>query len=221
MSNAYNLHTSLSFLAALAPNNEKPWFDAHKSQYEAAKQNFEVFVTDLIEHISQFDDLGGLRAKDSIMRIYRDIRFSKDKTPYKDHLGASLAPGGKKAIKLAYYFHLAPHDKSLAAGGLWDPTPEQLAAFRQVIDRDPKPFKAIIEAPAFVKTFGGVKGNQLANAPKNYPKDHPEIALLRQKQICVWQSFTDDALVAPNFCAQIAASFKIMKPFLDYLNALI
>src|SRR5919199_2897449 len=150
MAKSVNLKPTLDFLGKLKQNNNKAWFDANRARYEEARAQFEDFVQLLIAEINKFDDLGALSAKECIFRINRDIRFSKDKSPYKTNMGASIAPGGKKSTRQSYYVHIAPHDRSFLAGGLYMPTPEQLAKFRQAIDRDAARFKRIINAKDFV-----------------------------------------------------------------------
>src|SRR5215510_8528487 len=134
----------LDFLGDLKRHNNKAWFEEHRAAYDTARINFENFVDQLIGEYGRLEDLGGITAKDCIMRIYRDTRFSKDKSPYKISMGATIAPGGKKSASLGYHLHMQPHDETLIAGGLYMPTPEQLARFRAAIDRDAAPFKTIL-----------------------------------------------------------------------------
>ena len=126
---AADLKTILDYLRRLAKNNNKPWFEKHREEYEEAKAGVEFFVTGLIHGIDLFDNVAGLSAKDCVMRIYRDVRFSKDKSPYKTAFGAHITPGGKKSGRLGYYFHLSP-DETFFGGGLYMPGPRQLAAFQ-------------------------------------------------------------------------------------------
>jgi uncharacterized protein (TIGR02453 family) len=215
-----NLKPVLDFLDDLSQNNNKAWFDANRERYERAKAGFEEFVQLLIAEIGKFDDLGTLSAKECTFRINRDIRFSKDKTPYKTNMGASIAPGGKKSTRQSYYFHLAPHNQSFAAGGLHMPTPEQLAKFRQAIDRDAASFKKIINAKDFRQYFGPLDGEKLATAPKGYPKDHPEIELLKLKEVVAGHRLTDKQVLAPTIVTDAARAFKALKPFLKYLDSI-
>ena len=175
MKSTFNLKPVLTFLRDLEQNNNKQWFEAHRAQYEVAKDDFTNFVQVLIGEIDKFDPMGSLAAKDRISRIYRDTRFSKDKSPYKNSLSAAIAPGGRKSSRIPYYLHIAPGNRSILAGGIYMPEPEQLRQWRQAIDRDAMPLKKIISAKTFVKNFGQFGGDKLATAPKGYPRDHPDI----------------------------------------------
>jgi uncharacterized protein (TIGR02453 family) len=220
MADDLDLAVALRFLSKLKKNNNKAWFDANKDQYEAAMAQFEVLVGRLIEGMSRVEDLEGLAPRDCIMRIYRDVRFSKDKSPYKTGLGAGIAPGGRKSGRLGYHLHLAPGGATMVATGLWDPTPEQLSSFRGAIMKDAGAFKKILGAASFKRHFNGLFGELLKTAPKGYPADHPEIELLRRKQVCVTEPFTDEVVGSPRFPALALESMKAMKPFVDYLDHL-
>ena len=214
----YDLKDVLDFLSDLALNNERTWFEEHRVAFEKARLTFEKLVDELIRRLSAFEDTTGVTARDSVFRIYRDIRFSKDKTPYKTWMAALIAAGGKKSGRYGYGLHVGPND-TMAAGGLWDPRPEQLALFRRAIDRDARAFFDLIEAPEFVRTFGGLKGEKLKGAPRGYAKDHPAVEFLKFKEVYVARSFPDQAVIADDFVDQLAGAFRVMKPFLDYLNA--
>jgi uncharacterized protein (TIGR02453 family) len=181
-----DLKPVLDFLSELKGHNNKAWFEEHRAAYDTARTHFENFVDQLIIQYGGIEDLGGITAKDCITRIYRDIRFSKDKSPYKTNMSATIAPGGKKSTSLGYHLHMQPQDETLIAGGLYMPTPEQLASFRAAIDRDAAPFKAIISDKEFKKYFGTLDGEKVKTVPQGYTRDHPEIELLRFK---LW-SFT-------------------------------
>jgi uncharacterized protein (TIGR02453 family) len=136
-------------------------------------------------------------------------------------MGAYMTAGGKKGARQGYYFHIQPHNQSFLAGGLHMPTPEQLAKFRQAIDRDAAPFKKIIRSKEFVKYFGTLDGEKLATAPKGYPKDHPEIELLKLKEVVAGHPLTDRDILSPNVVAEAARAFQAMKPFLRYLDSVL
>src|SRR5581483_11322518 len=221
MKPSVNLTPVLTFLGDLEKNNNKAWFDANRARYEQARAHFEEFVQLLIAEINTFDDLGALSAKECIFRINRDIRFSKDKSPYKTNFGALISPGGKKSSRQGYYMHLAPHNQSFVAGGLYMPSSEQLTKFRQAIDRDAAPFKKIIRAKNFVQSFGPLEGANLATAPKGYAQDHPEIELLRLKEVTIGGRLSDQEILAPDVVQHTARLFKTMKPFLKYLDSVL
>src|SRR6266498_5939603 len=219
--NSVDLKPMFDFLTALKEHNDKPWFEEHRADYELARERFESFVDQLIAAYGAIEDLGGITAKDCVMRIYRDTRFSKDKSPYKINMSATIAPGGKKSSSLGYYLHIQPHDETLIAGGLHMPTPEQLARFRMSIDRDAAPFKAIIEDKEFKKYFGNLDGEKVKTVPQGYSRDHPEIELLRFKQVVVAHRLSDEMVLSSAFSTHAIKTFTAMKPFLDYLNAIL
>ena len=216
-----NLEPSLRFLDELSQHNDKAWFDKHRPAYEAARAAFEHFVDALIDEFRTSDALEGLAAKDCIARIYRDVRFAKDKSPYKTNLAAMIAPGGWKTTALGYYVSVGPQGQSLVAGGLYDPTPEQLQRFRQAIDRDAAAFKQITGAKDFVAAFGAVAGDRLKTAPKGYDREHPEIGLLQLKQITALHRFSEPEVLADDFAERVVIACRALRPFLDYLNGLV
>jgi len=212
------LKPALDFLRTLQTHNNKPWFQAHREEYEAARQGFEDFVDDFIQEFRSIEDFENLSAKDCVFRIYRDVRFAKDKSPYKPNMGASVALGGKHSLRAPYYIHLEPPDKSFLAGGVYMPTPEQLAAIRRAIDRDPAGLKAAIGSKPFKKYFGSLSGEKLKTPPRGYPTDHPEIELLKYKQLIASNALTDKDVLSPRLLPHTVEVFAVLKPLLDYLN---
>jgi uncharacterized protein (TIGR02453 family) len=219
MSVTYELKPVLEFLRGLRAHNNRAWFERNRGAYETAKGQFEAFVALLIEGLGELEDLHGISPKDCVTRIYRDVRFSADKSPYRTSMGAHLAPGGRKSPRLPYYLHIAADDGSLIAGGLYMPTPVQLVKFRQAIDRDAARFRAIIKDAEFKRCFRALEGEKVKTAPKGYPRDHPEIDLLRFKQVMVVHHVSDAGVTSAKFPAHSLRVFAAMKPFLDYLNA--
>ena len=218
MATTYDLGLVLDFLDGLSRNNQKAWFEEHRPAYEAARDVFYRFVDGLIDEFRASDRLEGLSAKDCVPRIYRDIRFSKDKSPYKTNMGALIAPGGWRSTHLGYYVSLAPRAQSMVAGGLHQPAPEQLNRFRQAIDQKADAFKKLTRAKAFVETFGVIEGERLKTAPQGYDRAHPEIALLQLKQVTVVHHFSDQDVLARDFSGQVTGACRVMRPFLDYLE---
>ncbi len=214
----YNLEPLLLFLDELRLNNHKTWFDQHRSDYESARNTFEQFVGELIDEFRVPDHLQGLTARNCIARIYRDIRFSKDKSPYKTNMGAMVAPGGWRTTAFGYYISLEPRGRSMVAGGLYNPTPEQLRLFRQAIDEDATRFKAITARTEFVEAFGEVSGDRLKTAPKGYDPAHPDIGLLQLKQITAIRRFSDQEVLADDFLPQAVKTCHAMRLFLDCLS---
>lgn len=214
------METTLKFLKQLAKNNNKEWFDENRKTYEASKTEFEKIVKSVIEKSLVFDkELGGVEAKKCLFRINRDIRFSKDKTPYKSNMGASINPGGKKGMGAGYYIHIEP-GKSFLAGGCYMPEPPVLAAIRQEIDYHTKDFKRIIEAKDFKTYFKELadEGDKLKTAPKGYPKDHPELSLLQHKHFIATHYIKDDVILNINFPAYASKVFKAMLPLNLFLR---
>jgi uncharacterized protein (TIGR02453 family) len=206
------------FLTTLAENNNRPWFEANKKWYESARKEAEQIFDRCIDAIRPVEDFGDLAAKKAMFRIYRDVRFSKNKDPYKKNFSAMLAKGGKKEMtSIGFYVHFQPGENFMAAG-IYEPSAEQLAKIRQEIDYNPQPLKDIIFEPEFVKMFGKMEGNQLKTTPKGYPKDHPEIELLRFNQFYFSCPFTDQEVLAADFPAKLAEACKMIRPFLEYMN---
>jgi uncharacterized protein (TIGR02453 family) len=216
--NHVDLKPVLNFLEGLKGHNNKAWFEAHRADYETAKERFESFVDGLIRELGDIEDLRGVSAKDCVMRIYRDVRFSKDKSPYKTNMGASIGPGGKKSTRLGYYLHLAPDGGTMVAGGFHMPEPAQLAKFRKAIDKNAKPFKSIVNDKTYQSYFGPLEGEKLKTVPQGYDRDHPEIELLRLKEIVAVHRISDKDVLSPGFGNHVIKAFTAMKPFLDYLN---
>ncbi|HMO61950.1 MAG TPA: DUF2461 domain-containing protein [Ferruginibacter sp.] len=212
-------HTTLKFLKALKQNNNKAWFDANRKNYEAAKTDFIAFVQQLINGISQFDvEVNGLLAKSCIFRINRDIRFSKDKSPYKTNMGAYINPGGKKENTPGYYIHLEP-GKSFIAGGLYVPEAAMLAKVRQEIDYNFEAWKSIISNKNFKKYFTTVDGIEtLSRPPKGYEANNPAIEYLKMKSFIVSRNFTDEIMVSKTLLKESLNTFNAMKPMIDFLR---
>ncbi len=216
MSNTPNLEASFRFLSELSLNNHKAWFEAHRADYEAARAAFEYFLGGLIDEFRGPDNLGGLLPRQCVARIFRDVRFSHDKTPYKTNFGALIAPGGWKSQTQGYYIGAGP-GQTMVAGGLYAPTPEQLERFRRAVDGHALSLKEILGAPAFIASFGAISGERLKTAPKGYERGHPEIELLKLKQITVIHQYTDGEALQPDFTARAIQDCRAMRPFLDYL----
>lgn len=211
--------STLKFLKNLKSNNNKPWFDDHKTEYQQSKADFESIVQQIIDGLNKQDKTTvGLQVKDCVFRIYKDVRFSKDKTPYKSNMGASFAAGGKKSILAGYYFHLEPGGHSFAGGGLWMPPAPELKKVRQEIDYNFEEFERIISNKEFIKYYGKVEGDALKTVPQGYHADNPAIAYLRLKSLVVTHAITDEACTQPALVREILKSFAIMQPFLNFLN---
>lgn len=209
---------TIQFLKQLKVNNNKEWMDANRKQYEAAKFDFEQFVTKILEGISVFDpSLSDLTAKQCIFRVNRDIRFSENKAPYKSNFGASFSKGGKKSPSAGYYVHLEP-GSSFVGGGCWMPPADMLKNIRQEIDYDLKTFKKIIDQKDFKNLYPVIDGERLKKAPQGYDVENPAIDFLRLKSFTVGHAVKDADFLGKNAVKDIVHSLKVMKPFVDFLN---
>ncbi len=214
--------STLQFLAQLKKNNNKPWFDNHRNAYVSAKADFENFVQKLIDSIRVFDsDIKELKPKDCVFRINRDIRFSKDKSPYKPNMGASLNHGGKKSVYAGYYFHLQPGGESFAGGGLWMPQPDDLKKLRQEIDYCSTEFKKIIESASFRKQYPGlemIESQMLVNVPKGYDKENKAAEFLRLKSFVALKPIQDKTLTSKTLLNETIQAFKALMPLVKFIN---
>ena len=212
---------TLKFLSGLKKNNNKDWFDKHRVQYEAARIDFSNFIQLLIDELQQLDPtITGLSSRDCMFRINRDIRFSKDKRPYKSNFGASIKRGGRKSGFAGYYFHCEP-GQSFAGGGLWMPEAAQLKKLRQEIDYNWEEFQQIIKEKSFKKTFGDLYlGDELrlSTMPKGYEKDNPAAAYLKLKCFIAETTFADEELTRSNLHKKTIAAFKAIQPLLHFIN---
>ena len=213
---------TLTFLKALKKNNNKEWFDANREKYQVVKNNFEEFISELLAKMISFDsELKELSAKDCIFRINRDVRFSKDKTPYKVSRSASFNKGGKKSINAGYYFHLQPGGQSFIGGGLWMPQPIELKKLRQEIDYCFPEFKKIVFAPAFKKHYGDLEKDEkqmLVNVPKGYEKENPAVDFLRMKSFVATKDLTDTEVLSEGLINESIEAFKALMPLVKFIN---
>ena len=208
----------LLFLSSLEKNNNREWFDKNKNLYLSAKKCFDEFVLFLIQTAKEIDpEIGYLEPKDCTFRIYRDIRFSKEKTPFKTNFGAYISKGGKNSEWAGYYFHLEPSE-SFIAGGKYMPQGPALKAIREAIVYEPETFRSIIEKPSFKKHFSGIMGDTLKTAPQGYPKDHPDIDLIKYKAYAVYQPLDSKILSSPELIKEIKSAWTELKTLNDFLN---
>ena len=211
--------STLKFLSALKRNNNREWFEVNKQKYLDSLADFTQTVEELISRISQFDQaVAHVDPKKCLFRIYRDVRFSKDKTPYKSHFGAFITANGKNSAGPGYYIHLAPGECFLG-GGLYQPSPEVLQRIREAIASDPTDINAIIQQKEFKKTFGGFwQEDALKTAPKGFPKDHPAINLLKLRHFIGDHQLTDEDVLDKKFEEKIAKIFSRLGPLNEWLG---
>lgn len=212
---------TVQFLKKLARNNNKPWFDLHKKEYNAVRNNFEDFVQQVIDCFGKFDPaVASLVAKQCLFRINRDIRFSKNKLPYKQNFGADINRGGKRSIYAGYYFHLEP-GRSFAGGGIWMPMPAETQKIRQEIDYCWAEFKKIINTGSFIKHYGNLDNEpaiSLVNVPKGYTKENPAAQYLKLKSWIATREINDATLFSPALLKQTVDTLKALQPLVDFLN---
>jgi uncharacterized protein (TIGR02453 family) len=211
------------FLIDLKAHNERPWFDANRPRYEEARADFISLIGILLHEIEKFDPgIAGQEAKKSVFRIYRDTRFSKNKTPYKTNFGAHILYGGGGNLhrRAGYFMNIEPGNCFLA-GGAFRPSAGWIGAIRQRIDGDADTLRKIIARKKFRDYFDGIEGESLKTAPRGYPKDHPDIELLRQKSFLARHRLPDAQVFSPGFLKHAASVYRALKPFDDFLNAAI
>lgn len=213
-----NISVAFDFLKNLAANNNREWFNEHREEYEKARLEFEKLVAAIIERISLFDEsVRGIQLKDCTYRIYRDTRFSPDKTPYKTHFGAYINSKGKKSDHSGYYVHLQPGG-SLLAGGSYCPPPKLLKALRQAVYDNIDEYRSIVEDPEFKKYFPRIGYNFVKTAPKGFPKDFEYIDYLKCKEYCCDYAVCDNFFTSPDVLDRTEEAFRQLKRFSDFTN---
>jgi uncharacterized protein (TIGR02453 family) len=207
--------TTLDFLIELKKNNNRNWFNEHKSSFQTEKEKATKFYNTLMENLNAHDDIEKLK----MFRIYRDVRFSKDKTPYKPHFAGHFVRGTKR-LRGGYYLRIRPGE-SFLAGGFWEPNKDDLLRIRKEFEMDTTEIREILNAKTFVKHFEKLEGNALKTAPRGFNKEHPDLDLIRMKQFIVTRHFTDDEVLNPNFLNEINASYIAMRPYFDYMSEIL
>jgi uncharacterized protein (TIGR02453 family) len=213
------LHKStIRFLRELAAHNDKPWFDAHRDDYQTAKADVEQFVQQLFDALTPLEPaLAEQQGKDAVYRIFRDVRFSKDKTPYKNHFGAFFTRGGRKWEGAGYYVHIEP-GAAFAGGGLWMPQGPLLKAVRQEIDYSFDEFQGIVKDKTFSRYFKNIEGEELQKAPQGYEPDNPAIGYLKKKSFTVGTKLDDDLLTSKTAIKELVKIYTAMHPFVRFMN---
>lgn len=213
------MQSTIAFLSDLAKNNHRDWFQSNKTTYEASQLEMIAFADRLLEEMNRHDVIETPTGKKSLFRIYRDVRFSKDKTPYKTHWAGRMRRAGSER-RGGYYYYIGL-DGAYVAGGFFGPNAADLLHFRNQIAADDEPLRKILEAPPFKKTFRILQGEQLKTAPKGFEKEHPAIDLLRYKQYYLRHEFTSKQVMDPHFAKTMSEAFREMRPFLDCMTELI
>ena len=206
--------TTFQFLKDLQKNNDRDWFTAHKPTYEKAKDNAKAVFTAILNKLQNHDEI----EKSKMMRIYRDVRFSKDKTPYKAHFANSYSRLGKE-LRGGYFLRIRPGE-SFLAGGFWEPSKEDLFRIRKEIELDASEIKSVLESKNYKKHFGGEfeSFNELKTAPRGFDKEHKDVNLLRKKGFIAVRNFTDAEVLSPNFINEVNESYKALRPFFNLFS---
>lgn len=213
-----NIPVIFRFLKDLTANNNREWFNEHREEYEIARLEFENFLSTVIARISLFDEsIRGIQPKECTYRIYRDTRFSSDKTPYKNHFGGYINAKGKKSYHSGYYIHIQPEGCMLAGGSLCLPS-NILKALRQSIYDNIDEYRSIVEDPEFQQFFPIVGEDFLKTAPKGFPKDFKYIDYLKPKEFKCAYSVPDSFFLTPDILDKIEEVFRQFKRFADFTN---
>jgi len=208
----------IQFLNELSENNNREWFQKNKKRYDESREKV-LFLTEVvINEIRKFDpDVPLLEPKDCLFRIFRDVRFSNDKRPYKTNFGSFIAKGGRKSMHAGYYFHIEPSG-SFVGGGIYMPAAEPLKAIRQYIAENGEEFLSLINSKNFIKVYPEMMDDKLKTAPKGYSPDHEFINLLKYKSFAFSSQFDKSQILADNFIEKLVHSFKTLHPVNRFLN---
>ena len=205
--------SSLYYLKKLKNNNNRDWFAEHKPTFIEAQNNAKSLYVEIRNNLEEHDEI----EKFKLFRIYRDVRFSKHKTPYKHHFAGSFSRLGKQ-LRGGYYLRIRPGE-SFLAGGFWEPNKEDLLRIRKEIELDATEFREILDDKNFQHYFGNsFKGDELKTAPRGFDKEHPDLDLLRKKGFIAVRNFTDDEVLSPNFCSEVDKSYMALRPFFNLFS---
>ncbi|TQD39050.1 DUF2461 domain-containing protein [Haloflavibacter putidus] len=208
--------SALEFLKQLKKNNNREWFDEHKSRFKEEEQQMKLFYKTVESLLLQHDSI----IKTKAYRIYRDVRFSKDKTPYKKHFAASFTRK-KPELRGGYYLHIQPGNKSFLGVGFWNPEKDDLYRIRKEIEIDATEMRAILNGKNLQKHWGEIEGKRLKTSPRGFDKNHPDIDLINLKQYIFTHTFTDKEVLTPDFAETVNQHFKAIKPFFDYMSEIL
>jgi uncharacterized protein (TIGR02453 family) len=212
------MKSTLGFLKDLSANNQRDWFQANKKTYDQSRAEIIQLCTDVILQLSSHDpDVAEINPTKAIYRIYRDTRFSANKTPYKNNLGFWLSPGNKKEAIAGYYVHIQPSE-SFVAAGIYMPQSPELNAIRQEINFNFSELRKILEEKSFLSTWGDLMDDQLKSMPRGFEKDHPAADLLKYKSFVVSKRFSDKEVSSPQFVKQISETLAIGIPLVRFIN---
>lgn len=204
---------AFSFLQDLQKNNNREWFTDHKKEFKEVEREVKQFFNQLYELLNKHDQIDRMK----MFRIYRDVRFSKNKTPYKTHLAGSFHRI-KPRLRGGYYLHIAPNNETFIATGFWDPNKEDLYRIRKEFEMDASELRKIIHEKSFKNIWGELEGDEVKTAPKGFTKEHESIDLIKKKQFIFTKKFTDKEVTSRDFMDKVNESFKAIRPFFDYMS---
>jgi len=207
--------SAFDFFNKLEKNNNREWFTDHKSEFKKIEAEVKKVYNEIYNNLNKHDEVDKIK----IFRIYRDVRFSKDKTPYKPHFAGNFVRGTKR-LRGGYYIRIRPGE-SFLAGGFWEPNKEDLLRIRKEFEMDTSEIREIMNNKTFAKHFGKLQGISLKTAPRGFDKEHPNMDLIRMKQFIVTRYFTDEEVLQPNFLEEIDKSYKAMRPYFDYMSEIL
>lgn len=205
--------TVFPFLKRLEKNNTRDWFNEHKAEFKAIELQIKKAYNSFFEALNGHDDIDTFK----MFRIYRDVRFSKNKLPYKTHFGGSFQRS-KPYLRGGYYLHIAPNNESFIATGFWEPNKEDLFRIRKEFEMGDEEIRKIINNKAFKKCWGNFVGDELKTAPRDFNKNHPAIDLIKRKQFIFTKKYTDSQVMANIFFNEVDNSFKLIRPFFNYMS---
>ncbi|SHI88593.1 DUF2461 domain-containing protein [Pseudozobellia thermophila] len=203
---------TFDFLKALEKNNNREWFNGYKAEFKAREAEVKDFFEALRERLESHDDI----ERSKLFRIYRDVRFSHDKTPYKTHFAGSFSRLGAH-LRGGYYLHLQPGE-SFAATGFWNPNKDDLFRIRKEFEQDASDLREIMNAPKFKDIWGSLQGDAVKTAPKGFDKNHENIDLIKRKQFIFLRKFSDEEVLSRQFIDDVDRAFKAIRPFFDYMS---
>ena len=212
MQNAVITKEVFSFLKELEQYNTREWFAEHKDRFKEQEAGVKHFFSVVMEKMKQHDDIEKMK----MFRIYRDVRFSKNKLPYKTHLAGSYTRAGAR-LRGGYYIHLQPGN-SFIATGFWEPNKEDLLRIRKELELDATEFKKVINQTSFKKIWGNLEGDEVKTAPKGFNREHPNIDLIKKKQFIFVRKFSDNEVVSKDFSQIVDDSFKAIRPYFDLMS---
>ena len=203
----------LDFFKRLEKNNNREWFNEHKKEFKIIESEAKKCYTEVFNLLKSHDEVDQFK----MFRIYRDVRFSKNKLPYKTHFGGTFHRK-KPELRGGYYLHIAPNNESFIATGFWEPNASDLQRMRKEFEMDATEIRQIINEETFKSVWGNLVGDELKTAPRDFDKDHPDIDLIKKKQYIFVKKYSDNEVLSDDFLEQVNTSFKVIRPYFDYMS---